>query len=361
VWLDLRHFYNADIVYRHRLFSRTRAMPAPLFMQQLEANLLFRVQGILVAEDATRTLADKRLFAAWCVRQGLPTAPMVLELEDGTVTRREAPPGALPPVDLFAKWGASFGGHLTIRWRHDAAHPDGPRWIDTSERAWTAPEIEAMLASRSRKGVVVVQPVLRNHPVLATLSPRALSTVRLMTTRRPGEAPRVLCGVLRMGTGNSSADNFAQGGIASPVDLETGVLDVARGVDADHRTTEHAVHPDTGCPIAGVHVPCWDEVQRLALEAHERLGDLAVVGWDVAVLPDGPVLLEGNWNPCMKLLQVATQVPLFATELATCQLAWLDRLESRIDAKWLADHRHWYPVPRTEDPERSEGADPADC
>ena len=39
----------------------------------------------------------------------------------------------------------------------------------------------------------------------------------------------------------------------------------------------------------------------LACDFHRDLGSLRSVGWDLAVAPDGPVLVEGNtsWNGAM--------------------------------------------------------------
>jgi len=74
------------------------------------------------------------------------------------------------------------------------------------------------------------------------------------------------------------------------------------------------------------------------------LGDIVCVGWDVAVLESGPVLLEGNWNPCEKLAQVATQTPLLATEFAGAYAAWLDSPACALDDRELLAQLRWSPV-----------------
>jgi hypothetical protein len=37
--------------------------------------------------------------------------------------------------------------------------------------------------------------------------------------------------------------------------------------------------------------------------AHRRFSDRVVVGWDIAVLDDGPIFIEGNGNPDLDILQ----------------------------------------------------------
>jgi putative polysaccharide biosynthesis protein len=339
-WLSLRYNYSDHEVYRFRLFSRDRVLPTPLFLPWEAAALLYRTVILRTDRKAADILADKRRFAAWCEEQQLPTAPILMEFEGGQITRRGIAEGESPPVDLFAKWGTKYGGDATERWLYDEALG----YVDDNGRAWTFQEVTDSLAERSREGVVLLQPRLVNHPALRPLSPRALSTIRVMTTQRPHEAPRFLAAVLRMGTGKATADNFAQGGIASPIDAETGVIGDALGIDKQHRTHVYHSHPDTDVEFAGYEVPFWKESVQLALDAHARLGQIACVGWDVAVLEDGPALIEGNWNPCTKLLQVATQVPLLTTEFAATYAAWLTEPECAVDDGWLVEQKDWQPV-----------------
>lgn len=339
-WLNLRHNYNPRDVYRFRLFSRDRAMPIPLFLQWEQAALLYRTVILRTDRAAAEILADKRRFASWCAEQGIPTAQNLMEFEDGRITRDFTGDASALHTDLFVKWGTKYGGDATERWLYNG----NDSYVDDGGREWTFAEITESLIERSRQGVVLLQPRLVNHSALRPLSPKALSTIRVMTIRRPREAPRFLAAVLRMGTGDATADNFAQGGIASAIDADTGVIGVARRIDEQYRTHVYQAHPDTGVPFAGYRVPFWSESVRLALDAHARLGQIACVGWDVAVLEDGPVLIEGNWNPCTKLLQVATQVPLLTTEFAGTYTAWLAEPECCVDDRWLVEQERWQPV-----------------
>ena len=53
-------------------------------------------------------------------------------------------------------------------------------------------------------------------------------------------------------------------------------------------------HPRTGAALDGIEMPGWHEVRELVLRAARAFGALRTVGWDVAMTPDGPVLVEGN-------------------------------------------------------------------
>ena len=135
----------------------------------------------------------------------------------------------------------------------------------------------------------VIQLRLAQHEVLSRLNPSCLNTIRIVTIlgRKSGE-PNILGQFLRLGVG-TVMDNRAEGGIAVRVDDE-GVL---RGDGFGHHF-RCAVHPVTGTVFEGIRLPFWHEAVQLVLDAHRALKDIPSIGWDVAITPDGPVLVEGN-------------------------------------------------------------------
>lgn len=161
---------------------------------------------------------------------------------------------------------------------------------------------------------MILQPRIHNHPDLKPIAGRGLSTCRILTVASPdtGEVQAVAA-ALRMPVGDSPMDNIAQGGLAAAVDLESGRLstavakDIGRGWFTDH--------PDSGARVSGRTVPFWPQAVALCLEAHRHITEVPSVGWDVAIVPEGPLLLEANtlWDP--ELVQVPGAHPLGATAL----------------------------------------------
>jgi Sugar-transfer associated ATP-grasp len=88
--------------------------------------------------------------------------------------------------------------------------------------------------------------------------------------------------------------------------IATKELSIGPGIQRDLATAikRCAVHPDTDVPLLGFAVPGWSEVVKLAVRAHQAFSTLHFVGWDIAVLQSGPVLVEGNegWNPDVVVL-----------------------------------------------------------
>jgi hypothetical protein len=142
------------------------------------------------------------------------------------------------------------------------------------------------------------------------------------------EQPELIGAVLRMAIGtNVTVDNVHAGGIAAAVDLDEGRLDQATHMGMDARRGWIDRHPDTGGLITGRLLPMWDEVRELVLRAHSAFNDWVVVGWDVAILADGPCLVEGNNGPDVDLIQRPLRTAFGESRLGQLIAFHLDRTE----------------------------------
>jgi hypothetical protein len=99
-----------------------------------------------------------------------------------------------------------------------------------------------------------------------------------------------------MPTGCSIVDNLAQGGLAAPIDLATGTI-CGPAVQKDYygvglRSIDK--HPDSGQEFFGFAIPQWTEALDLARRAHASFPSVHFVGWDIAILQEGPALVEAN-------------------------------------------------------------------
>jgi len=256
-------------------------------------------------------LANKLEFAAWCRRHDLPTAPVLLVAAQGEFPPELQPQAAgrprLPAADLFVKPNAGRGGSGAQCFRWDGVD----RYLDASGRAFTQEELLEHVRRLSLTRPCLVQPRLVNHPELAELANGALSTVRVLTIENERGEFEVTHAVLRMAIGSgATVDNFHAGGIAAPIDLRTGMLDRATDLGLRPDVGWCESHPDTHAKILGQRLPWWPETLELARRAHAAFADRVVIGWDIAVLPDGPVLIEGNGGPDVDIIERCYHEPL---------------------------------------------------
>lgn len=151
------------------------------------------------------------------------------------------------------------------------------------------------------KGYDLAEEYVIQHPALMALSPSGLNTLRIFTQLHKGKVD-ILGARLRVSI-NSPVDNMAAGNLAAPVDLETGRVN-GPGVYSDITRTDEAIHPITGKPIEGFQVPHWQEALAMAKNAALHTPGNRSVGWDIAITPTGPELIEGNHNWCKLLWQL---------------------------------------------------------
>lgn len=166
-------------------------------------------------------------------------------------------------------------------------------------------ELYNRIGTLVQKGSYLIQERIRQHPVIDALYDKSINTIRLLTVfdqRNNTVVP--LSAVLRVGANGNVVDNWAAGGLAVGIDLETGRLR-EWGFYKHGKGTKTKYHPNSGAPFLDVEVPFWDEVITKAKALHHHLLPIFVIGWDIAITPDGPVFIEGNDNMEVSINQEA--------------------------------------------------------
>jgi hypothetical protein len=235
-------------------------------------------------------LADKGLFATRCRSAGLPHAETIATVENGEIRILDDPAGR----ELVAKPVRGEGG-------------DGVRMLGA------VPDGDALTALlRGQRGPVLVQPLVRVHPSISYLALNALPTVRIVTILDENGAPEVVSATFRCPSKpEARVDNMKAGGLISAVALDDGTLGTAC---LGYGGGDHDVHPTTGALITGRPLPDWQAATALVIRAHQdAFADYILIGWDVALTPEGPLLIEGNGKPGVLMPQRAARQGLGAT------------------------------------------------
>lgn len=151
----------------------------------------------------------------------------------------------------------------------------------------------------------LLQSTLKAHPDLAAICSNLVSTVRVIIIIQDGQ-PEIIQTVWKIPANNSIADNFwRKGNMLGAVDPQTGtVTRVVRGYGTSLEEIE--TDPDTDQMITGTILPNWQETTSLCL-AHARVFDkIRYQSWDIALCPEGPVVVEVNTGSAFNLSQLAT-------------------------------------------------------
>lgn len=166
-------------------------------------------------------------------------------------------------------------------------------------------DAKAMLDYIRENKLYVLEHVLQQHPDMARLHPQSVNTMRILTDRVDG-VTHIAYITVKMGCGDGVCDNSGQGGILCRVDPDTGKI-ISPATDDYFRVYDK--HPDTGIELVGYQLPLVPEAIELAKKAAEVFPKVAHTGWDMAITPDGPAIIEGNDFPGTDLCQLAPFYP----------------------------------------------------
>lgn len=148
----------------------------------------------------------------------------------------------------------------------------------------------------------LAEEILLQHESITAFNPQTVNTLRISGVCINGHF-RLLGACFKTGCGKTDVDNLVRGGIGCAVDTKTGIV-CSDGFDHDLKTYEK--HPVSGLTFRGFAIPHWDKLLDTVSKASvlcEKNGDGHWIGWDVAITPQGAVIIEGNWNQGLTLIQ----------------------------------------------------------
>ncbi|RRJ88819.1 hypothetical protein EG850_01400 [Gulosibacter macacae] len=151
-------------------------------------------------------------------------------------------------------------------------------------------DLTAFRRDRMRNRQFLLEEFLVQHPDLAKLNSSSVNTMRIVSYN-DGTKVHILATALRIGAGGD-VDNFSGGGMYTMLSPEGVALYPA----FDDNNATHGIHPLSGVPIVGFRVPLFAEALDAVQAAAQRIPEVPFVGWDVAIAPNRPVLIEGNYN-----------------------------------------------------------------
>ncbi len=147
--------------------------------------------------------------------------------------------------------------------------------------------------SYCRDNRLLLEEVIVQHEALNKINPCCINSIRINAARSSKEI-KLIGACIKCGTGKHISDNFHAGGIAYPVDMDSGKVSGAGRNNSD--LNEYEYHPGSGLYMPGFQIPFWNEVKQAVVLGMETVPSLGYIGWDIAVTPNGPEIIEGNYS-----------------------------------------------------------------
>lgn len=154
------------------------------------------------------------------------------------------------------------------------------------------------ICSIAPKEDIIIEEYVEQTPELKALHPASLNTARIVTIVDRNGEPHVIGSIFRIGRDGKNVDNGSSGGILCDLS-ESGVIIKC----TDKAGRDYIEHPTTGHRLIGFSIPRWDEAIALVTELACRKPTIRYCGWDVALTPNGWIMIEGNESAELSVMQ----------------------------------------------------------
>lgn len=260
---------------------------------------------------------DKSICYSLLQQAGFPV-PQTLAVIDNTMrsfggARKISSPAMLKDYlsglnayPVFAKSNSGMGSFGAFM----ISGVDGDRVLLEQSEPMTFDELfQQRIGSRP----FLLQTFIQNDPVIAAFS-KYLATVRVVNMVKPDRVWTPFA-LLKIPSEQSVADNYwRSGNLLANLDVETGkIRRVVRGKGV--ALEELTEHPGTGQRLIGVTLPHWRQLRDLNEACARLFAPLRYHSLDVALTPEGPVIVEVNIGGSFVLPQIGSGTGLLSDEV----------------------------------------------
>lgn len=264
-------------------------------------NVLWRGKTILVH--------DKHIFKILCEYHCLPVPRHYGILKDGVLSGQHVDlqhlmkENSLKCIVLKPKtgaWGVSI--HLI-----SVAELNNPE----SSTEW-------------KEGEYIVEECIKQHSKLDEINPHSINSIRIITFLCTNGDVELIGAMLRTSSSTFHVDNFTLGGVVVGIDLNNGRLKKegfvcflsqlnfkefksSLGIKSISKSIEDMRnkgllspgkiflrHPVSQTKFLNFQLPYWDDLKKMVIKGQKEFNHMKSIGWDIAVTPEGPVIIEAN-------------------------------------------------------------------
>lgn len=248
-------------------------------------------------------VGDKFVSAAYMKGLGLPCVENLILFDNGAASWNDGRNGTLDEVygylkershPVYLKQVDGFGGNSVYK-----------MVCGCSKLCMQDKEISKDdFCSLFTNGRWIIQDNVIQHHELSRVFPNATNCLRVNTVLRNGK-PEIFASFMKFGVGNCIMDNWDLGGILIGVQDDLGYLQPKGYYNPKTKSLGTCLrHPDSRVLFEGFNVPYYQESVELCLKAHRYFYSRIIIGWDIIITDNGPVILEANSNPSITAIQM---------------------------------------------------------
>ena len=232
--------------------------------------------------------SDKLESAHLLAGLGLPVPVTRTIVQSGIDPKLDEPPWTEPGKLLIKpRHGSSAKGLFSVVRTADGG------FLAKGSFPLSSQQLSSFLMQAARKDQLLVQSFLEPGEGTRDLSPDAPTVVRAFTARAmPGEPAKLITAMLKILPPGVDAPHGINELLLLPIELETGKLE--DGILFSRPADRWARSPWNDISIRGRIVPEWDKLRDMVIRASAIMPATPLIGWDVLLGQQGPVILEAN-------------------------------------------------------------------
>ncbi len=131
-----------------------------------------------------------------------------------------------------------------------------------------------------------------------------INTIRIESFIDKSSHIYILSAFMRFGVGDSYVDNAHAGGFYVGIDFKNGRLKNIGHQYMEYGGASLKKHPESGYTLEGFEIPFFQEAVDLVRQTLTKLPD-RYLGWDIAITPTGPLIIEANEYPSIFMADIA--------------------------------------------------------
>lgn len=148
--------------------------------------------------------------------------------------------------------------------------------------------------------ISILQKYVKQIEVLNNIS-RSINTIRIVTFLNSKNESIIIGSYIRFGTNHDFVDNLCEGGIGVGIDTKDGKL-LKYAYNRIGEKIEK--HPISGFVFENFLIPFWDDTLKLVKRVQDNFYYYRMIGHDIALTNNGPVIIELNDSPDMVDLEM---------------------------------------------------------
>jgi hypothetical protein len=281
--LPIYYFYN--LLYRKNIKNYND------YLSLKENNVLLDWSHSLGADQIV-LVENKLLFEEFLVKHDIPTPKIFLHNSKSKFTHKGNKVNVVSKNDFLTLLYKIFNEENTEKIFCKPIDGEQGKDIFVLDRM-TYAKITDDVVTKVLSNSYIFQEAILQHKVLNKLNDSCVNTLRIATYKNTKNEVEILSIFIRIGRKGAIIDNAHAGGIVVSMNNDSGKLYsegiqlITNGGGIFYR------HPDSQIIFKDYEIPYFNELKQLVTKAATPF-NFPLLGWDVALTPNGPIIIEVN-------------------------------------------------------------------